>query len=123
VARTNDFGLIGYEDDMSEVIRQENIWGFGQVVAVGLLVFPVLSFFGKRCSNFVILVVSTLLFLDQDLRTLWLESSVGGRLLSQKRPGYLVDCYPSHFNWCFSRILCFGSFSLVRDRHLGIEII
>lgn len=36
VARTNDFGLIGYEDDMSGVIRQENIWGFGQVVAVGL---------------------------------------------------------------------------------------
>jgi hypothetical protein len=52
VARTHDFGLIGYEDDMSEVIRQENIWGFGQVVAVGLLVFPVLSFFGKRCYNF-----------------------------------------------------------------------
>jgi hypothetical protein len=35
------------------------------------------------CFNFVILLV--LLFLDQDLRDLWLESSVGGWLLSQKR--------------------------------------
>jgi hypothetical protein len=52
LGRTNDFGLIGYEDDMSEVIRQENIWGFGQVVAVGLLVLPIFSFFGKSHSNF-----------------------------------------------------------------------
>jgi hypothetical protein len=35
--------------------------------------------------NFVILLVSTLLFLDQDLRSLWLETSIGSWLLSQKR--------------------------------------
>jgi hypothetical protein len=51
LARTNDFGLIGYED-MREVIKQENIWGFGQVVAVGLLVLPIFSFLGERHSNF-----------------------------------------------------------------------
>jgi hypothetical protein len=37
------------------------------------------------CFNFVILLVSTLLFLDQDLRNHWLESSIGSWLLSQKR--------------------------------------
>jgi len=30
----------------SEVITQENIWGFGQVVALGLLLFPFISFSG-----------------------------------------------------------------------------
>jgi hypothetical protein len=40
------------------------------------------------CFNFVILLVSTLLFLDQDLRALWLESSIGW-LLSQKRLSFI----------------------------------
>jgi hypothetical protein len=29
-----------------EVITQENIWGFGQVVALGLLLLPFISFSG-----------------------------------------------------------------------------
>jgi hypothetical protein len=45
VTRTNDSD---YEDDIGDIIAQENIWGFGQVVAVGLLILPFVSFFGKR---------------------------------------------------------------------------
>jgi hypothetical protein len=34
------------DGDLGNVIAQEQIWGFGQVVAVVLLVLPVISFFG-----------------------------------------------------------------------------
>ena len=30
-----------------DVNTQQNIWGFGQVVSIGLLVLPLVSFFGK----------------------------------------------------------------------------
>lgn len=33
-------------DVISQAISQENIWGFGQVVALGLLVLPFISFSG-----------------------------------------------------------------------------
>jgi hypothetical protein len=49
VSRMNDSS---YEGDVWDVIAQENIWGFGQVIAVGLLVLPFVSFFGKSYSKF-----------------------------------------------------------------------
>jgi hypothetical protein len=30
----------------SSIMAEQNMWGFGQVVATGLLVLPLLSFFG-----------------------------------------------------------------------------
>jgi len=31
----------------SSIMEEQNIWGFGQVVAIALLALPLLSFFGK----------------------------------------------------------------------------
>lgn len=32
------------------IAGDEAVWGFGQVMAVGLLLLPILSFFGERIS-------------------------------------------------------------------------
>jgi hypothetical protein len=37
--------------DAYQAIDEENTWGFGQVVAVGILVLPFLTFFGKSLNS------------------------------------------------------------------------